>query len=239
MLEWKNIWKGVATLLALLFGTVSSAEVVFRLDFASASGSAEEWFSKRGWEFKEDMEEMNPRFENGSLVIEPDDDDLGAIVVQFKEGDYISASRVRIEWGVHQYLAGANWEGPKSKKRNTREPVSLMIFFGKERIDSGSAFVPNLPYFISFFLGKKEKPGKAYYGNYWQKGGRYLCEPCDGSLGKTFVTDVRISDKFQEFFGKKAPPVTSLTIGVDAQDTEKKNGRYSKAFIKKIELFDD
>jgi hypothetical protein len=232
------LWKAMLFLVVLFVGTALNAEVLYQLDFQTASGNVEKWFEKKGWEFKENIEDMNPRFENGSLVIEPDDDDLGAIVVQFKEKDFIRAKRVRIEWGVNQYSAGADWEGPKTESRNTREPISLMIFFGKEKLDSGSAFVPNLPYFISLFLGEKEKAGKVYYGNYWQKGGRYLCDPCDGSLNKTFITDVNIAENFQKFFGRPAPPVTGLTIEIDAQDTEKRNGRHSKAFIKKIEFFD-
>ncbi len=231
--------KMLMLLVSIVYSTSSFAGVLFRLDFSVASGNTEDWFEKQGWEFKQDMDDMNTRFENGSLVIEPDDDDVGSIVTQFSKDKYLNAKRVRIEWGVNQYSAGANWEGPKSKKRNTREPVSLMIFFGEDKIDSGSSFVPNLPYFVSLFLGEKEIAGKVYYGNYWQKGGRYLCEPCDGSLNKVFVTDVKITDKFKELFGMQAPPITGLAIEVDAQDTKKKNGRHSKAFIKKIEFFDD
>jgi len=215
------------------------AGVPYKVDFSSASGDVEDWFKKIGWEFKEDMDDMQPRFENGSLVIEPDDDDLGVISFQFPKGKGLkNIKKVRLEWGVNQYSNGASWEGPKSKKRNTREPISLMIFFGDEKVESGSSFVPNLPYYIALFLGEKEKSGQVYYGNYWQKGGRYLCEPCDGSLDKTFVTEVVLVDKFKELFKMDMPPVTGLTIEVDAQDTKKKNGRHSKAFIKKIELFD-
>ncbi|MCP4295805.1 MAG: DUF3047 domain-containing protein, partial [Proteobacteria bacterium] len=146
------------------------------------------------------------------------------------------AKKLIIEWGVDQYLTGADWTGPKDKKRNTREPISLMVFFGDDKQDSGSWAVPNLPYFLSFFLGEKEKPDKAYFGNYWQEGGRYFCIPCDGSTGKTFRTEVDIASKFKESFSKNAPPITGLTIEIDAQDTEEKNGRHSKAFIKKITL---
>jgi len=225
--------------LALFLCVNLYAGVPYSVDFSTASGDAEKWFKKIGWEFKEDMDDMQPRFENGSLIIEPDDDDLGVISYQFPKGKGLkNVKKVRLEWGVNQYSAGANWEGPKSKKRNTREPISLMIFFGDEKVESGSSFVPNLPYYIALFLGKKEKAGQVYYGNYWQKGGRYLCEPCDGSLDKTFVTEVMLEDKFKELFKMDMPPVTGLTIEVDAQDTKKKNGRHSKAFIKKIELFD-
>lgn len=226
-------------ILIISFAGFLSAGIVYELDFSQARGDAEDWFEDKGWKFQEDMDDMNPRFENGAFIIEPEDDDLGAISKELSMATALkNVKRVRIEWGVDQYPAGANWSGPKSKTRNTREPVSLMIFFGKDRIDSGSSFVPNLPYFISLFLGEKEKPGTIYYGNYWQKGGRYLCEPCDGSTGTTFITDIAIADKFKEMFSMDAPPITGLTIEVDAQKTDRKNGRHSKAFIKKIQFFD-
>lgn len=226
-------------ILGLFLNTSLFAGTPYKLDFSAASGDVEGWFEDLGWEFKEDMDDMQPRFENGSLVIEPDDDDLGAISYQFPKNKGLSnIKKIRLEWGVNQYSDGANWEGPKSKKRNTREPISLMIFFGNKKIESGSSFVPNLPYYIALFLGEKEKSGQVYYGNYWQEGGRYLCEPCDGSVDKTYVTEIMIDEKFKELFEMDAPPITGLTIEVDAQDTNKKNGRHSKAFIKKIELFD-
>ena len=85
-----------------------------------------------------------------------------------------------------------------------------------------------------------EKPGFNFWCHsaaYWQDGGRYLCIPCDGSIGKTFITEIDLSAKFFELFGKKQLPVTALGIEVDVQTTEKVNGRHSKAFIKRVELF--
>ena len=40
-----------------------------------------------------------------------------------------------------------------------------------------------------------------------------------------------------ELFGKKRLPVTAIGIEIDVQKTEKVNGRHSKAFIKRVELF--
>ena len=107
----------------------------------------------------------------------------------------------------------------------------------KKKIESGFFLAPDLPYFISFFLGENEKPDKVYYANYWQEGGRYLCIPCDGTKGKTFLTEVNVSDKFKKLFGKDPPPVSGLAIEVDVQNTEIINGRHSKAFIKQIKLY--
>ena len=218
-----------------LIGLTLQAGTLFQLDFTKAKGDPKNWFQSKGWEFKEDVDEMNLRFENGQLIVEPVDADLGVIAKEFKNGKELKGvKKLIVEWGVDQYLTGADWAGPKNKKRNTREPISLMIFFGSKKYDSGSMVAPNLPYFLSFFLGKKGNPAQVYYGNYWQKGGRYFCIPCDGSTGKTFHTKVDLAAKFKESFGKNAPPITGLTIEIDAQDTKKKNGRHSKAFIKKI-----
>jgi len=181
---------------------------------------------------------MNLRFENGRLVIEPTSAKLGVLMREFDEKEYMhGATNIRIEWGVEQYPLGANWNGPKNETRNTREAVSFMVFFGNQKLDSGFFLAPDLPHFISFFLGEHEKPDKVYYGNYWQKGGRYLCIPCDGSTGKTFITEVNLAKKFYELFGKKKMPITALGIEIDVQKTEKMNGRHSKAFIKRIQFF--
>ena len=119
---------------------------------------------------------------------------------------------MRIEWGVDQYPKGADWSGQKEKTRNTRQAISFMILFGDDKLDSGFFLAPDLPYFISFFLGENEKTDQVYYGNYWQEGGRYLCIPCDGTKGKTFVTEVNLSEKFKELFGKEPPPVSAMAM---------------------------
>ena len=54
--------------------------------------------------------------------------------------------------------------------------------------------------------------------------------------GKTFVTEVNLSEKFKELFGKEPPPVSAMAIEVDVQKTESSNGRHSKAFLKQIQL---
>ena len=158
------------------------------MDFSSASGNVKEWFYNKNWEFHEDINDMNLRFENGSLVIEPTKDQIGVINREFEKKDYLNGEiKLRIEWGVDQYPKGADWSGQKEKTRNTRQAISFMILFGDDKLDSGFFLAPDLPYYINFFLGENEKPDQVYYGNYWQEGGRYLCIHCDGSKGNTFV----------------------------------------------------
>jgi len=231
-------YKKIICLCGFLFLTFfAQAETIYELDFSTASGDVKNWFEALKWEFREKAVEIL-RFEEGKLVIEPTRDELGVVMREFDKKDYLhGVTKLRIEWGVNQYPIGADWSGPIDKFRNTREPIAFMIFFGDTKLDSGFFLAPDLPYFISFFLGKEERPDQVYYGNYWQKGGRYLCIPCDGSSGKTFVTEINLSEKFLELFGKKQLPITALGIEVDVQKTKKVNGRYSKAFIKRVQLY--
>jgi len=46
-----------------------------------------------------------------------------------------------------------------------------------------------------------------------------------------------LTAKFFELFAKQPEPITALGIEVDVQKTEKVNGRHSKAYIKRVELF--
>ena len=231
--------KLLTVLLCFLFFSFSlHAETIYELDFTSATGNVKEWFLNKNWKLHEDINDMNIRFDMGRLVIEPTKDEVGVMMHEFEKKDYLKGEiKLRIEWGVDQYPKGADWSGPKEKTRNAREAVSFMVFFGEKKIESGFFLAPDLPYFISFFLGENEKPDQVYYANYWQEGGRYLCIPCDGTIGKTFLTEVNLTEKFKQLFMENPPPVSGLAIEVDVQNTEISNGRHSKAFIKKIKLY--
>ena len=209
----------------------------YLLDFTQIQGNALDWFEEHGWEEQVDMDKMNPRFEKGSLVIEAKDDVSGVFFKDFRtESKRLSGiNRIRINWGVEQYPEEADWSGPVEEKRNVRNAIGVMIFFGDENQESGSVFIPDIPYFLALFLGEKERPGKAYLANYWQKGGRYFCISCDGNAGE-FVSEMDIPNTFKDQFGFDPPPITGIAIDADATNTSSKNGRHSKAYIKKIEL---
>lgn len=226
------------TSLACLFVSGIQAQPLFELDFSKTQGNVYMWFENRGWDLRADIEKMNARFEQARLVIEPVDDHSGVFFKDFRSGSkqLKGVKRLKIVWGVEQYPVGADWSGPIDKKRPVRDPIGVMVFFGDEEIDSGSFFVPNIPYFLGFFLGEKERPGKAYFGNYWQKGGRYFCIPCDGSTGKKFITVVRVDQLFKKTFGIDPPHISGIAIESDVSDTESRDGRHSKAFIELIQL---
>ena len=93
------------------------AETIYELDFTSASGNVKEWFEKINWEFREDIDDMNLRFEDGKLVVEPTKDELGVMMREFDKRNYLQdVTKLHIEWGVDQYPQGADWSGPKDKK---------------------------------------------------------------------------------------------------------------------------
>ena len=209
----------------------------YLLDFTQIQGNALDWFEERGWEEQVDMDKMNPRFENGSLVIEAKDAVSGVFFKDFRtESKRLSGiNRIRINWGVDQYPEGADWSGPVEEKRNVRNAIGVMIFFGDENQESGSVFIPDIPYFLALFLGELERPGKAYLANYLQNGGRFFCISCDGNVGE-FISEMDIPNTFKDQFGFDPPPITGIAIDADATNTSSKNGRHSKAYIKKIEL---
>ncbi|VGO17878.1 hypothetical protein PDESU_06480 [Pontiella desulfatans] len=211
-----------------------AAEVVFELDFSQARGDAGTWLEERGWATQGKIRKMKPRFENGALVLEAMDGDSGAFIYRFgKEAFLTNAHQIQIEWGVEQYPQGSDWSGPIDKARNTRDAINVMVSFGTKKIGSGNLLVPAIPYFIGLFPADGEETGKAYYGNYWQKGGRYFCISGNGTTDP-ISTRFPLAQKFQETFGMPAPPVTAVTLEVDAKHTEKRDGRHSKAYVRKI-----
>ncbi len=76
-----EIHKTITAIIVLLFISFSvHAETIYELDFTSASGNVKEWFEKINWEFREDIDDMNLRFEDGKLVVEPTKDELGVMM---------------------------------------------------------------------------------------------------------------------------------------------------------------
>ena len=221
--------------IAMTFGLILSsnafAGVIYKIDFTGQpNGSAESWLSSNGFEMKKDADDMKPRFKDGKFVVTTDDDDLGLFGKDLKSSPIKNAKRVRITWGVNKYPKGADWE-----KGVYREAISVVFFFGTKKADSGHWALPNVPYFISLFLGVKEQTGKKYLGNYYKKGGHYYCTPCGQPTGNTVITEFAIDTMFKKTFGKsKTPPITGITLEIDTRDTD----GYSEAFIKKIELLD-
>lgn len=211
----------------LLIAAASHAEeVVYKIDFTKqANGDATEWLKEQGFDFKRSAAELNPRFEDDRLVLETGGKEVGLFV---RELELAEADRIRIHWGVDRYPQGADWaEGVY------RVPVAAMISFGEKKIDSGSLFVPNAPYFIGLFLGEKEQEGYAYTAQYYQEGGRYFCTPCKPATGTTVTTEFNLNEAFQEQFdASSTPPISSFGFQMNTEDTQ--GG--ARSFLKTVEF---
>jgi hypothetical protein len=138
-------------------------------------------------------------------------------------------ARIRIEWGVDAFPPGASYEnGVRS------ESVMIYVFFGKERISSGSLLIPDSPYFLGLFLCESGKTDKAFTGRFFQAGGRYICLDRP-PLGKLITSEYPIADAFRRIFGKaEAPDISGLGISIDTSSAKGKGT--AKAFVRKIEF---
>ncbi len=215
-----------AILLIFFFADAVVSEVIYSIDFADVKeNSAEEWLETNEFTFKLDADDLKYRFENDALWIYNEGDINGLL---YKEIDIKKVKRIRIEWGVNRYSEGIDWENGLK-----RDPIMIIISFGRKKISSGSFIIPDVPYFIGMFLGEKEIDKKPYKGNYYKKGGRYICTPCNSPVGKTVITDLEIHDRFLALFDEKeVPPISAISIETDTRDLKQP----SEAYIKKIEF---
>ncbi|MDH5560287.1 MAG: hypothetical protein OEY59_05470 [Deltaproteobacteria bacterium] len=204
---------------------VAMSQVVYTIDFSNeADGNAQNWFKINHFELERDADEIKAVFENGKLVLETEDDILGLFS---KQMEIKGATRIRVEWGVDRYPIGADWT-----KGVLREALTIVVSFGKEKISSGSSFIPNVPYFIGLFIGEKEIKDKVYLGKYFREGGRYFCLICGGKAGEMVISEFEFDSTFKEQFKKAMPDISAVTFEIDTRDVS--GG--SRAFIKKIEF---
>ena len=229
-----KIKRVVSFLIFLVFFvlTMSSAgvgKVLYRIDFtAGKHDDPKAWLKEKGVEFRRDADDVTLSFSERGLEINCDQEMNGVFVQNLT---IAGGKSIRIKWGVDQYPVGADWE-----KKILREAVSVLVSFGEKKIDSGAFYIPDMPYFIGLFLGEKEIEGKAYVGNYYTEGGRYVCEPCNNKAGEEVETIYYFEEPFKSFFNKKSvPPISYFALEVDTRDTKGN----SKAFIKSIEVHDN
>jgi hypothetical protein len=210
--------------------TLDAADVVYALDFTNQqSGSALPWLQQQGFQFKLAFEALNPRFENGALVLSTERPQAGLCGRTFAEGEELQGvERLRVAWGVSKFPQGADWE-----HLINRTAIAVMVTFGHERISSGLPFgLFAAPYFISPFIGEKETADKIYTGRFWRKGGRYVCVKCPNP-GAAIITDLNVDRLFKSLFGKTVtPPVTAMAFQMNTKNTQGN----AAAFIKRIEF---
>ena len=223
------------TMLVFLFlisarSTESAPTVIYGVDFAGyAGGPVLPWLSAKGFVPKQDA--SNAR----KVVYFDDEHDLvlatrtRAFALLLNEADVQGFSKIRIQWGVDVYPPGASYE-----KGVRAEAVMVYVFFGKERLSSGSFLVPDSPYFIGLFLCESESIDRAFTGRYFHAGGRFICvdRPPPGEL---VTTEYPIAEAFTRLFGKSpVPDISGFGIAIDTNNA--KGDGVAKAFVRKIEF---
>jgi hypothetical protein len=206
----------------------AASRVIYRVDFSSQpDGDAVAWLKRQGFAFHLKAHELAPRFEQGRLVLETATETAGGFVQTL---NVPGVRRLRVRWGVDRYPQGADWA-----KGVYRVPIAVMVSFGEDKIASGSLFIPNAPYFLSVFLGAHEQEGRAYTARYYQKGGRYFCQPCGVPPGQMVVTEFDLATHFTEQFQQRIlPSVSSVSVQMNTTDTT--GG--ARAFLITIELLE-
>jgi hypothetical protein len=210
-----------------------TGRVVYRLDFADyPGGSVEAWLESKGFKLKEaakHQDQLELSIENGALILAAKEQLRG--FVYNDSLDIEKFSRVRIEWGVIKYPEGASYE------RHVRnEALMIYLSFGHEKKASGNIILPDVPYFIGFFLCKDDKLNTPYVGRYYHEGGRFVC------LGhpqpnETVVSEFDLVTAFRDYYEtSEVPPISGINFGVDTADAG--DGGKAAAFVKKIEFLE-
>ena len=205
----------------------------FLLDFSDyEEGSIEEWLKKKGFELKEaakDRKKLDLDVDEGALFLEAKKPLMALIVKEFVDpGKY---SKVKIEWGVVKYPKGASYEG-----KVNNEALLVLVFFGDEKISSGHLTIPDSPYFIGLFLGRHDKLNKAYKGNYYHEGGRFVCLG-NPKPGETIISEFDLTDAFKRYFQKdEVPSISRVALEIDTTSSAD-DGR-AVAFIHSIEFIE-
>jgi hypothetical protein len=232
----RALLRGLALLLAFAPMAQPAASELHRdhmVDFADyPGGGVLEWLAHRGFEAKQDATSTS------KVLYTIADEDLlletkkQALALLLSERNLLGFSHIRIEWGVTEFPAGASYEnGVRS------DPAMIYVFFGDEKVSSGSMFVPDSPYFIGLFLCQSDPIGHPYKGRYFKAGGRYVCVD-HTVVGETVVTEFAIDEAFRSYFGQAETPfISGVGIGIDT-DAAKGDGTAS-AFIRSIEFLDD
>lgn len=206
-----------------------SARVSFLVDFSDYSeGSVEDWLAAKGFKFEQgarDRTKLDLNVDNGELVLDAKKPVSGFLIDE--SADVKTFSKVQVEWGISKFPAATSYE-----KGINNEALMLYIFFGYDKISSGSLFIPNSPYFIGLFLCDGEKINFPYKGRYFHKSGRFVCV-ARPKTHETVITEFEIAKAFKEYFAMDEVPVISgISLGVDT--TKAKDGGKARAFIKSI-----
>jgi hypothetical protein len=207
--------------------------VAWRIDFSDyVEGPIEAWLQAKGFRLEhgaEDPELLALSSHEGALVVEAKAPVKGFLVKQDLPLEKVS--KVRIHWGIIKYPKDASYE-----RQVHNEALMLYIFFGQDKVPSGHAVIPALPYFIGLFLGQEEPLHTPYRGRYFHEGGRFV------SVGnphphETVISEFDLIAAFQTYFGKDdVPMISGLTLGIDTFRSG--DGGKAAAYIHRIEFLE-
>jgi hypothetical protein len=209
----------------------AQTDIVYVVDFTDYDrGSVRDWLVGKGFTFKADADnrrKIDLDINQNGLMIEAKK--KARALLTNDRADITDVGNIRITWGVERYPEGANYD---NGVRN--EALMVMVFFGRDRIESGSLLIPDSPFFIGLFLCHEGSVSKAHIGRYFQKGGRYICldQPKEGEL---IVSEFDLASAFKQYFDLDAVSAVSGII-VQADTTGLNNDRGSRATIRLIEF---
>jgi len=200
------------------------------IDFSDYSGgTVYEWLKSKGFNFCKGAKSrklIDLSAYEGALVVKAQKPVRGFI---FNESaDIKEFSKVRIEWGIAQYPKDASYE-----KNNMNEALIVYVFFGYKKMASGSFLLPKCRYFIGLFLSKDDEVNKPYQGNYYHKGGRFVCLG-NPKPNETVVSEFDLVRAFRAYFNNEVPEISGFSLGVDTSTSG--DGGKAAAFIKRIEF---
>ncbi len=224
----------LATLLA--FGAAEARKMeempVYSLDFADyqpSDGPVRDWLASRGFEFgraADDERKIALSVADGTLEVDTQKKAFGVI---YRKADIPGASRLRLTWGVNEFPKDAGYE-----KGVNNEALMLYVFFGHEKMPSGALYIPDVSYFIGFYLCDGDRTDHPYKGRYHKKSGRYVCL-AHPQPGETVTSEVDLARAFETYYDKAEMPVIS-GISLEVDTSSSGNGGKARAFVEKIEL---
>ncbi|MGH9647537.1 MAG: hypothetical protein ACRD4E_12070 [Bryobacteraceae bacterium] len=220
----------LAAMVLLPRAALPDSSAVFSMDFAGfPGGTVLNWLRSKGFEPKQDATNASKVvfFQQGDdLTLETRSRAFGLLL---NEADVTGYSKIRIEWGVDVYPPGASYQNGVRA-----EAVMVYVFFGKEKISSGSLFIPDSPYFIGLFLCQGDTIGEPFTGRYFRAGGRFICV-AHPPAGKMITTEYPIADVFKRTFGRnETPDISGFGISIDTNNA--RGNAIARGFVRKIEF---
>jgi hypothetical protein len=207
-------------------------KVKYVIDFSNYSrGSVRKWLESKGFYYKGAAKypaKIEFSIQDGMLFIKTKQPVRGFLV--WKDIILPEVSKVKIEWGIIKYPKDASFE---RGKRN--QALALYIFFGLEKLSSGYFMIPDLPYYLSLFLGEAEEINIPYKGRFFHAGGRYVCVG-NPELEETVISEFDLTSAFRTYYEKEAPAISGLCLAIDT--TTSGGGGKAEAYIKRIEFLE-